>query len=104
MATNLPEMAKSETCGEARSTRTRGAIRGDWGGRAPKDRSRYLGDPMQRLGSSGRARAGAPWLQVAACGEKGAGGTKPSPSPSVSGNAHGESITQRRRQSGVGAA
>jgi hypothetical protein len=45
----LPEMMKPGTCGEATGVCTRGAPRGDRGGRARKDASRNLGDPL-RLG------------------------------------------------------
>jgi hypothetical protein len=71
MVTNLPKMAKSETRKEAGSTCTCGTIRGDWGGRAPKDRSWYPGDPMLCSISVRAVRAGASGPQVAACGERG---------------------------------
>ena len=48
MVTNLPETAKSATGEEVMSTSTHRAIRGDWGGRAPKDRPVTSGDPARR--------------------------------------------------------
>ena len=42
---NLPEVAKPDTVGEATGMCSRRAWRGDWGQRAPNDRSRNLGDP-----------------------------------------------------------
>jgi hypothetical protein len=71
MVTNLPEVAKSEIRGVARSECTRGTIRDGWEGRALKDRPRYLGDPVLCLDPGSAARAGALWLRVAACGERG---------------------------------
>ncbi len=45
MVANLPKMAKPVIDGEETSMRTRQTIRGGWGERASKDRSRNLGGP-----------------------------------------------------------
>jgi len=42
---NLPERGKPATGGEATSESTHRAVRGGWGGRASRDRSRNLGGP-----------------------------------------------------------
>lgn len=85
MMTNLPEMAKSGTYGEVRSERTRGIIRGDRGGRVPKERSRNLRGPMPRQRSGSAAKAGALWPRVAACGKRGESDSAQAPRPEPSG-------------------
>ena len=91
VVTNLPEVVKSETCGEARSESTCRATRGDWGGHASKERSRNLGDPVPSQGSGRAARDGALGLQVAACGERGVSDSAQAPHPEPAG------LRQRRR-------
>jgi hypothetical protein len=57
-AANLPDWVKPAIGREATSASTCRVVRGEWGERVPKDQSRNLGDPAQRL--QGAAISGNP--------------------------------------------
>lgn len=58
----LPKVTKPATDGEATSTRTHRAARGDWGGRASTESVWVLGDPAWRAGRrNGRSESLTTW-------------------------------------------
>lgn len=71
LVANLPDERKPATRTEERNANRCGARRGDWGERAPKERSRDLGEPTWRKEPAQGERGVALWSGVVACDEKG---------------------------------